>query len=158
MYASYLKDHAKSPSNINDDAFSTNSTFEASILKENVELRAQREFLSSNYGKLEEIHGKISRSHEDILVSHDRLKLDREVGMSKVTSCEPHVNTNTTSQNDIIPCASRSNSSTHTIAISCVSYPLYIVSLTMKFLLPLVLVSLLTMQRKSNSSRPKLLP
>jgi hypothetical protein len=28
----------------------------------------------------------------------------------------------------------------------------------MKFLLPLVLVSLLTMQRKSNSSRPKLLP
>ena len=43
--------------------------------------------------------------------------------MSKVTSCEPHVGTSTTSQNAILTCASPSNSSTHTIAISCVELP-----------------------------------
>ena len=57
LKASYLKDHAKLPSPIdiiNDDACATNSTScEASILKENVELRAQLDFLTSNYGKLE---------------------------------------------------------------------------------------------------------
>ena len=58
LKASYLKEHANFPSPIaiNDDACATNSTScEASILKENVELRAQLELLTSNYGKLEEI-------------------------------------------------------------------------------------------------------
>jgi hypothetical protein len=58
-----------------NDAFSTNSTScEASILKENVELRAQLELLISKYGKLEESHEKLSSSNEDLLVSHARLK------------------------------------------------------------------------------------
>jgi hypothetical protein len=43
---------------VSDDACATNSTScEASILKENVELRAQLYLLTSNYGKLEENHG-----------------------------------------------------------------------------------------------------
>ena len=46
-----------SPIATNDDACATNSTScEASILKENVELRAQLELVTSNYGKLEENH------------------------------------------------------------------------------------------------------
>ena len=70
--ASYSKDLAKltSPIAINDDACASNSiSCEASILKENVELKAQIELLSSNYRKLEESHGKLLGSHEDILVS-----------------------------------------------------------------------------------------
>jgi hypothetical protein len=48
---------------ISDDACATNSTScEASIFKENVELRAQLDLLTSNYGKLEEKHGKLSCS------------------------------------------------------------------------------------------------
>jgi hypothetical protein len=103
------------------DACATNSTScEASILKENVELRAQLELLTSNYGKLEERHGKLSSSHEDLLASHDRLKLAHEAIMSKVTSCEPHVDISTTStKNAILPCASPSDSSTHIISTSC---------------------------------------
>jgi hypothetical protein len=108
-----------SPLSVSDDACATNSTScEASILKENVELRAQLDLLTSNYGKLEENHGKLSSSHEDLLASHDRLKLAHEAIMSKVTSSEPHVDTCTTSQNTILPCASPSNSSTHNIATS----------------------------------------
>jgi hypothetical protein len=38
--------------------------------------------------------------------------------MSKVTSSEPHVDSCTSSQNTILPCASPSNSSTHNIATS----------------------------------------
>ncbi|KAM0898970.1 hypothetical protein ACQ4PT_021612 [Festuca glaucescens] len=91
----------------------------ASILKENVELSAQLELLTSNYGKLEENHGKLSSSHEDLLASHDRLKLAHEAIISKATPCEPHVDTSTTTQNAILPCASPSNSSTHSIAKSC---------------------------------------
>ena len=116
LKASYLKEHANLPSliAINDDACATNSTScEASILKENVELRAQLELLTSNYGILEERHGKLSSSNDDLLVSHDRLKLAHEAIMSKVTSCEPHVDISTTTQNAILPCASPSNSSTH---------------------------------------------
>ena len=124
LKASYLKDHAKMPSPldiVNDDACATNSTScEASILKENVELRAQLELLTSNYGKLEENHGKLSRSHEDLLISHDRLKLAYEAIMSKVTSCEPHVDNGTTpTLNALSPCASPCDSSTHNIATSC---------------------------------------
>ena len=75
--------------------------------------------LTSNYGILEESHGKLSSSHEDLLASHDRLKLAHEAIMSKVTSCEPHVDISTTPQNATLLCASPSNSSTHSIAKSC---------------------------------------
>ena len=57
LKASYSKELAKLPSPlvVYDDACATNSiSCEASILKENVELRAQLELLSSNYGMLEE--------------------------------------------------------------------------------------------------------
>ncbi|KAK1626984.1 hypothetical protein QYE76_001299 [Lolium multiflorum] len=91
LQASYLKEHAMLPSLLDmscDDACATNSTScEASILKENVELRAQLELLTSNYGKLEENHGKLSSSHEDLLASHDRLKLAHEAIISKATPC-----------------------------------------------------------------------
>ncbi|KAK1666659.1 hypothetical protein QYE76_054818 [Lolium multiflorum] len=122
LKASYLKVHANLPSPIaiDNDACATNSTScEASTLKENVELRAQLDLLTSNYGKLEENHGKLSSSHEDLLASHDRLKLAHEAIISKETPCEPHVDTSTTTQNAILPCASPSNSSTHNIAKSC---------------------------------------
>ncbi|KAK1631940.1 hypothetical protein QYE76_006255 [Lolium multiflorum] len=123
LQASYLKEHAMLPTLLNmscDDACATNSTScEASILKENVELRAQLELLTCNYGKLEENHGKLSRSHEDLLASHDRLKLAHETIISKATPCEPHVDTSTSTQNAILPCASPCNSSTHNIAKSC---------------------------------------
>ncbi|KAK1585200.1 hypothetical protein QYE76_017673 [Lolium multiflorum] len=63
-----------SPCAIIDNACATNSTScEASILKENVELRAQLALLTSNYEKLEESHGKLSSSHDDLLVSHNLL-------------------------------------------------------------------------------------
>jgi hypothetical protein len=87
-------------------------------LKENVELRAQLELLTSKYGKLEESHENLSSSNKDLLVSHARLMLAHEDMSTKVTSCEPHVVTSTTSQNAILPCDSPRNSSTHTIAIS----------------------------------------
>jgi hypothetical protein len=122
LKASYLKECSKLPSplSVNHDACATNSTsYEASILKENVELRAQLELLTSKYGILEESHEKLSSSNEDLLVSHARLKLAYEDMSTKVTSCEPHVVTSTTSQNAILPCASPCNSSTHTIATSC---------------------------------------
>ncbi|KAK1614852.1 hypothetical protein QYE76_020369 [Lolium multiflorum] len=122
LKASYLKVHANLPSPIaiDNDPCDTNSTScEASTLKENVELRAQLDLLTSNYGKLEENHGKLSSSHEDLLASHDRLKLAHEAIISKETPCEPHVDTSTTTQNAILPCASPSNSSTHNIAKSC---------------------------------------
>jgi hypothetical protein len=106
-----------SPIANDNDACATKSTLsEASILKENVELRAQLELLTSKYGELEESHEKLSSSNEDLLVSHARLKLAHEVISTKVTSCEPHVGTSTIFQNAILPCASTSNSSTHTIA------------------------------------------
>ena len=89
-------------------------------MKENVELRAQLELLTSNYGKLEESHEKLSSSHADLLVSHDKLKLAHEAIITKVISCEPHVDISTSStQNPILPRASPSNSSTHNIATSC---------------------------------------
>jgi hypothetical protein len=70
-----------SPLSISDYACATNSTCEASILMENVELRAQLALLTSNYGKLEESHGNLSCSHEDLLASHDKLKLAHEAIM-----------------------------------------------------------------------------
>jgi hypothetical protein len=100
-----------------NDACATNSTScEASILKENVELRAQLELLTSKYGKMEESHEKLSSSNEDLVVSHARLKLAHEAISIKVTSCEPHVDTSTISHNAILTCASPSNSSSYAIA------------------------------------------
>jgi hypothetical protein len=129
---------------ISDDACATNSTScEASILKENVELRAQLVLLTRNYGKLEKSHGKLSSSHEDLLASHDRLKLAHEVLMSKVTSSEPHVDICTTSKNSILPCASPNSSSTQNIPKSCEIF--FLSCSNKKLLVPLVLVLLLTM-------------
>ena len=90
-----------------NDACATNSTCcEASILKENVELRAQLELLTSKYGKLEESHEKISSTNDDILASYASLKLAHEAITTKVTSCEPHVDNSTTlTKNAILPCA-----------------------------------------------------
>jgi hypothetical protein len=121
LKASYLKECSKlsSPLSVNHDACATNSTScEASILKENVELRAQLELLTSKYRKLEESHKKLSSSNEDLLVSHARLKLAHGAISTKVTSCEPHLVTSTTSQNATLPCASPCNSSTHNFATS----------------------------------------
>ena len=53
------------------NAYATNSTScEASILKENVELRAQLDLLTSKYEKLDENHKKLSSSNEILLASH----------------------------------------------------------------------------------------
>src|SRR3954467_8911552 len=107
-----------SPSVIIDDACATNSiSCEASLLKENVELKAQLELLTSKYGELEENHEKISSSHDDLLVSHNVLKLAHEAKVSKLV---PHVDISTTSnQYAILPCANPCNSSTHNVATSC---------------------------------------
>ena len=82
-------------SNVNDACATNSTTCEASILKENVELRAQLELLTSKYGKLEEIHEKLSSSNEDLLSSHTKLRLALEVITTKVTSSKPHVNNGT---------------------------------------------------------------
>jgi hypothetical protein len=59
------------PKDNDNDACATNSTScEASILKENVELRAQLELQTSKYGKLKESYEKLSSSNENLLVSH----------------------------------------------------------------------------------------
>ena len=68
----------------------------------------------------EENHVKLTSSHDDLLVSHNVLKLAHEAMIAKVTSSEPHVDTSTTSsQNSILPCASPCNSSTHNVGTSC---------------------------------------
>ena len=111
---------SSSISNANDACATNSTSCEASILKENVELRAQLELLTSKYGKLEESHEKLSSSNEDLLASHAKLKLVHEAILSKVTSSEPHVDNGTTSShNAFLPCASPSNSTSHTIAKSC---------------------------------------
>ena len=46
---------------------------------------------------LEESHEKLSSSHEDLLVSHVKLMLAHEAIITKVISCEPHVDISTTS-------------------------------------------------------------
>jgi prefoldin subunit 5 len=109
-----------SPIAHDNDTCATNSIYcEGSILKEIVELRAQLELLTSKYGKLEESHEKLSSSNEDLLVSHARVKLAHEAISTRETSCEPLVDTSTTSQNGLLTCASPSNSSSHAIAKSC---------------------------------------
>jgi hypothetical protein len=57
--------YAVKPFSNDNDACATNYTFcEAPILKENVELRAQLELLTTKYGKLEESHKNLSSSNE----------------------------------------------------------------------------------------------
>ena len=56
---------SSSTSNVNDACATNSISCEVSILKENVELRAQLELLTSKYGILEEIHEKLSSSNED---------------------------------------------------------------------------------------------
>ncbi|KAI4995887.1 hypothetical protein ZWY2020_037975 [Hordeum vulgare] len=108
LEASYAKVLAKLPYPLiaNDDACATNSTScEAYILKENVDLRAQLELISSNYGKLEESHVMLTSSHDDLLASHNALKLAHGAITTKLTSSEPHVDNGTTSsQNAILRC------------------------------------------------------
>ena len=108
-----------------NDACATNSTScEASTFKENVELRAQLELLTSNYRKLEESHEKLSSSHNDLIISYDGLKLSREASITKVTSCEPHLDISTTStQNVILPCASHTIDTTYVglLSLPCCS-------------------------------------
>ena len=109
-----------SPHIVNDACATNSISCEASILKENVELRAQLDLLTSNYGKLEESHEKLLGSHDDLLISHERLKLAHEAIVTKVTSCGPHVYISTNStQNDLLTCASPSDSSRHIVATSC---------------------------------------
>jgi hypothetical protein len=93
---------------------------DALILKENVELRTQLDLLTSNYGKLEESHKKLSGTYEDLLISHDGLKLAHEAMVTKVKSCESHVDISTSStRNALLPCASPCSSSLHDIGTSC---------------------------------------
>ncbi|KAE8787546.1 hypothetical protein D1007_38483 [Hordeum vulgare] len=88
--------------------------------EENVELRAQLDLLTSNYGKLEVNHEMLTNSHADLLTSHNVQKLAHEAIITKVTSSEPHVDNDTTSsQSTIFPCASPRNPSTHNVATSC---------------------------------------
>ena len=89
-------------------------------MKENVELRAQLELLTSKYEKLEESHEKLSSSNDDLLASYASLKLAHEAITTKVTSSEPHVDNSTTlTKNAILPCASPSSSSTKNVGTSC---------------------------------------
>ena len=83
--------------NVNDVCATNSTSYEASILKENVELKAQLELLTSKYGKLEEIHEKLSSSNDDLLASIACLKLAHEAITTKVTCSEPHVDNGTTS-------------------------------------------------------------
>ena len=59
-------------------------------------------------------------SRDDLLVSHNVLKIAHEAMIAKVTSSKPHVDTSTTSsKNAMLPCASPCNSSTHNVGTSC---------------------------------------
>jgi hypothetical protein len=105
---------------INDACATNSTTCEASILKENVELRAQLELLTRNYNKLEESHENLSGSHGDLLISYNGIKFAHEVPITKKTCCEPHLDISTTlNQNAILSCASPSNLSRHNISTSC---------------------------------------
>ena len=86
------------------------------MLKENAKLRTQLDLLTSNYGKLEESYENLSGTHEDLLISHDGLKLSHEAMVTKVKSCESHVDISTSStRNALLQCASPCNSSLHDI-------------------------------------------
>ena len=111
---------SSSISNINDACATNSTSCEASILNENVELKAQLELLTRKYVKVEDTHEKLSSSNEDLLASHSKLKLAHEAITTKVTSCDPHVDNGTTcTLNALLPCASPCDSSTHNIATCC---------------------------------------
>ena len=106
--------------NVNNACATNSNSCEASTLKENVELRAQLELLTSKYEKLEANHEKLSSSNDELLASYACLKLAHEAVTTKVTSCEPHVDNSTTiTKNAKMPCASPSSSSTKNIGTSC---------------------------------------
>ncbi|KAE8788854.1 hypothetical protein D1007_37040 [Hordeum vulgare] len=135
IYEDLQSTHEKSliatySSHIVDDTCASNPTsFEASTLKENVELCAQLDFLTSNCGKLEESRENLSSTHEDLLISYNELKLALETMAVKVKSCESHVNISTSTINALLSCANPCNSSiSHIItnhdellALSCYS-------------------------------------
>jgi hypothetical protein len=86
-------------------------------------------------------------SHGDLLISYNRVMLAHVSSITKVTSYEPHLNISTTStKNAIFPCVSPNNSCRDTIAISCMNYLLGVFALIMKLPLPVVLVSLHTLE------------
>ena len=63
----------------------------------------------------------MKRSRALMMISYDGLKLAHEASIAKVLSCEPHLDISTIStQNAILPCASPSNPTTHTIGTPCV--------------------------------------
>jgi hypothetical protein len=105
---------------------------------------AQLELLTSNYEKLEESHESYV-ANENLLVSHARLKLVHEAITTKVTSCEPHVGTSTTSQNSILYVLVLVILHLMLLLNLVMNYSPCLVVLTMKPLLPLVLVLSLTM-------------
>ncbi|KAE8789986.1 hypothetical protein D1007_35747 [Hordeum vulgare] len=117
IYEELQSTHEKSQistcsSHIVDDTCASNSTsFEASTLKENVELCAQLDLLTSRYGKMEESHENLLSTHEDLLISHNDQKLALETMAIKVKSCESHVNISTSTINALLPCANPCNSS-----------------------------------------------
>ena len=111
---------SSSTPNVNDACATNSISCEASMSKENVELRAQLESLTSKYSKLEESHKKLSSSNDDLLASYSSLKLGHEAITTKVTSSESHVyNSTTVTKNAIMPCASPSSSSTKNVGTSC---------------------------------------
>ena len=100
--------------NVNDACTTNPILHEASILEENVELRAQLALLTSKYGKLEETHEMLSSTHEDLLISHDKLMLAHESVITKVKSNDSHVDMSTYfAQNALLSCASPCNSTLH---------------------------------------------
>ena len=137
---------SSSTPNVNDACATNSTSCEASIMRENVELRAQLELLTSKYRELEENHKKLSSSNDDLLASYACLKLAHEAITTKVTSSEPHVDISTTLiKNAILPCASPSSSSTKNVGTSCDELLVCLVALTMMHIPPLVLVLSLTM-------------
>ncbi|KAE8773534.1 hypothetical protein D1007_54222 [Hordeum vulgare] len=89
IYEELQSTHEKSliatySSHIVDDTCTSNPiSFEVLTLKENVELRAQLDLLTSNYGKLEENHVMLTSSHADLLTSHNVQKLAHEAIITK---------------------------------------------------------------------------
>src|SRR3954464_6833608 len=68
-------------------------------------------------GNWNKIMKKLSSYNDDLLVSHNVLKLDHEAKVSKLV---PHADISTTStQYAIFPCASPCNSSTNNVPTSC---------------------------------------
>ncbi|KAE8811831.1 hypothetical protein D1007_11245 [Hordeum vulgare] len=114
IYEELQSTHEKSliaiySSHIVDDTCASNSTsFEASTLKENVELCSQLDLLTNNYGKLEESHENLVSTHEDLLISHNELKLALKTMAIKVKSCESYVDISTSTINALLPCANPS--------------------------------------------------